>query len=161
MKGDARGRILPANLDHRSVQWRKEGSYDTAWVTPRHDCLFSCASGHGAPLRPQTNGSSWDGAIGLWGRVASLLSPWCAKGEVPTGVNQNGHASSGSYIPWHCDNEPLFGPQNSPKLIASMSLGSSVEFRVRRRAPGEVSSSFQLDHGDILVMDGWSGPIGV
>ena len=28
-------------------------------------------------------------AVKLWSRVASLLTPWCAKGEVPTGVNLN------------------------------------------------------------------------
>ena len=39
-KGDARDRMLPANLEHLSVEWRKRGSYDTVWVTPGHDCLF-------------------------------------------------------------------------------------------------------------------------
>ena len=29
LKGNARGRMLPANLDHLSVQRRKQGSYDT------------------------------------------------------------------------------------------------------------------------------------
>ena len=43
LKGDARGRKLPANLDHLSVQWRKWRSYDTAWVTPNHDVLCSYA----------------------------------------------------------------------------------------------------------------------
>ena len=69
-------------------------------------------------------------------------------------VNLNQYAGSGSFIRWHSDNEPLFGPQNSPKLIVSLSLGNSVEFMVRRRAPGKVPSSIRLDHGDVLVMDG-------
>ena len=50
--------------------------------------------------------------------------------------------------------EPLFGPQNEPKLIVSMSSGKSVEFKVRRRVQGEVPSLITLDHGDLLVMDG-------
>ena len=29
-------------------------------------------------------------AMNLWIRVASLLTPWCAEGEVPTGVNHCG-----------------------------------------------------------------------
>ena len=29
------------------------------------------------------------------------------------GVNLNQYAGSGSFIRWHSDNEPLFGPQNS------------------------------------------------
>ena len=49
---------------------------------------------------------------------------------------------------------PLFGPENAPKLIVSVSLGNSVEFEVRRRASFEVPSSITLDHGDLLVMDG-------
>ena len=69
-------------------------------------------------------------------------------------MNLNQYAGSGSSILWHSDNEPLFGPQNLPKLIVSLSLGNSVEFMVRRRASGKVPSSIRLDHGDVLVMDG-------
>ena len=69
-------------------------------------------------------------------------------------VNLNQYTGPGSHIRWHSDNEPLFGPQNSPELIVSTSLSYSVEFQVRRRAPGEVPSSIRLDHGDVLVMDG-------
>ena len=72
---------------------------------------------------------------------------------MPTGVNLNQHAGSRSFIRWHSDNEPLFGPQNLPKLIVSLSLGNSVEFMVRRRASGNVPSSIRLDP-DVLVMDG-------
>ena len=72
--------------------------------------------------------------------------------NVPTGVNLNQYAGPGSHIRWHSDNEPLFGPQNLPKLIISLSSGHSVVFQVRR-APGDVPSSISLDHGDIL-MDG-------
>ena len=66
----------------------------------------------------------------------------------------NQYAGPGSVIRWHSDNEPLFGPQNAPKLIVTMSLGNSVEFEVRRRASSDVPSSIMLDHGDILVMNG-------
>ena len=88
------------------------------------------------------------------GWFAPLLSPWCARGNLPTGVNLNQYAGPGSHIRWHSDNEPLFGPQYSPRLIVSLSLGNSVEFKVRRRGPGNVPSSIRLDHGDVLVMDG-------
>ena len=66
----------------------------------------------------------------------------------------NQYAGPGSLIRWRSDNEPLFGTQNSPKLIAILSLGNSVELKVRRRAPGKVPSLIRLDHGDVLVMDG-------
>ena len=59
-----------------------------------------------------------------------------------------------SSIPWHSDDEPLFGDQSDPKVIVSMSLGSSVDFRVCRRGRRNAPSSIRLDHGDLLVMDG-------
>ena len=153
LKGNARARMLPDNLDHLRVEWRKRGSYETAWVTRGHDCLCLYQYGHGAAVRPQTNDAIWDGVIGLWSRVAPLLSPWCARANVPTGVNLNRYSGSGSCIPLHSDNESLFGPPNKPKLIDSMSLGHSVVFQVRR-VPCDVPSSFTLDHGGLLVMDG-------
>ena len=153
LKGNARARMLPANLDHLRVRWISRGTYETAWVTPGHDCLCSYQYGHGAAVRPQTNDAIWRGVIGLWGRVASLLSPWCGRRELPTGVNLNRYSGPSSCIRWHSDNEPLFGPQCSPKLIVSLSLGNSVEFKVRR-GRGSVPSLITLDHGDVLVMDG-------
>ena len=153
LKGNARTRMLPENLDHLRVRWISRGSYETAWVTPGHDCLCSYQYGHGAAIRPQTNDAIWHGVIGLWGRVAPLLSPWRARREVPTGVNLNRYSGPSSCTRWHSDNEPLFGPQNAPKLIVSMSLGNSVEFKVRR-GQGKVPSLITLDHGDLLVMDG-------
>ena len=112
LKGNVRTCMFLANLDHLRVERMKRGTYKTAWVTPGHDCLCSCKYGHGAAVRPQKNNAIWDGVIGLWGRVAPFLSPWCGKKDVPTGVNLNQYAGSGSFIRWHSDNEPLFGPQN-------------------------------------------------
>ena len=145
--------MFPANLDHLRVEWGKQGSYKTAWVTPRHDCLCPYKYGHGAAVRPQTNKAIWDGVIGLWGRVAPFLSPWCGKKELPTGVNLNHYDGSRSCVRWHSDNESFFGPRDSPKLIVSLSLGNPVEFKVRR-VSDSVTSSITLDHGDVLVMDG-------
>ena len=82
-----------------------------------------------------------------------FLTPWCSLRELPTGVNLNWYAGWGSSIPWHSDNEPLFGDQSDPKVIVSMSLGSSVGFRVCRRGRRNAPSSIKLDHGDLLVMD--------
>ena len=118
----------------------KRCAHRAFWITPGHDCLCSYKYGRGTPVRPQTNNAIWDGVIGLWCRVAPFLSPWCGKKDVPTGMNLNQYAGPGSLVRWHGDNEPLFGPQNSPKLIVRLSLGNSVEFKVRRRVPGDVPS---------------------
>ena len=69
---------------------------------------------------------------------------------MPTGVDLNRYPGSGSCIPWHSDNESMFGPQHLSKLIVSMSSG-----------PGEVPSSITLDHGDLLPGHGWFSAIGV
>ena len=75
------------------------------------------------------------------------------KGEHANGGEPEPVRCPGSCIRWQCDNEPLFGPQNSPKLIISLSSGNSVEFQVRR-ASSDVPSPIRLDHGDFMVMDG-------
>ena len=153
LKGDARTYNLPRNLDDVGVVWERRSGYETAWATPGHVCSCSYDYGRG-PVLPQPNPSVFTEAIKLWSRVASLLTPWCAKGEVPTGVNLNRYAGDGSFIPWHCDNERLFGSPFEPKVIVSMSLGHSVLFKLRRRAPEKTFSQIWLDHGDLLVMDG-------
>ena len=60
-------------------------------------------------------------------------------------MNLNRYAGWGSSIPWHSDNEPLFGDQGDPKVIVSMSLGSSVDFRVCSRGRCNAPSSIRLD----------------
>ena len=151
-KGDARTYNLPRNLDDVGVVWERRSGYETAWATPGHVCSCSYDYGHG-PVLPQANPSVFTEAVKLWSRVASLLTPWCAKGEVPTGVNLNRYAGDGSFIPWHCDNERLFGSPGEPKVIVSMSLGHSVLFKLRRRASEKTVTQIWLDHGDLLVMD--------
>ena len=127
--------------------------YETAG--PRQGTFVHVHTDYGrGPVLPQANPSVFTEAVRLWSRVASLLTPWCAKGEVPTGVNLNRYAGKGSRIPLHCDNERLFGSPFEPKVIVSMSLGHSVLFKLRRRASENTPSQIRLDHGDLLVMDG-------
>ena len=109
LKGNARARMSPSNLDHLRVEWRKQGTYETAWVTPGHDCLCPYKYGHGAAVRPQTSNAIWD----------------VCKRECANGVNLNQYAGPGSHIRWHSDHESLFGQQYSPKLIVSLTLWSS------------------------------------
>ena len=148
LKGNARTRMLPENLDHLPVRWIFSGN-----IRDRLGYARARLSVFIPVWTWQTNDAIWRGVIGLWGRVAPLLSPWCGRRELPTGVNLNRYSGPSSSIGWHSDNEPLFGPQNSPKLIVSMSLGNSVEFKVRR-VRGGIPSPITLDHGDLLVMDG-------
>ena len=68
-------------------------------------------------MEQQSDHKQWDGVIGLFGRVAPLVSPWCARGNMPTGVNLNRYGGPRSCIRWYSDNESLFGPPNQPKAI--------------------------------------------
>ena len=136
------------------MDWTRRSTNSTAWVTPGHVCLCAHNYGHGAAVVPQPGDSVWNGVMGLWSRVATLLTPSCALGEVPSGVNLNQYAGWGSSIPWHYDNQLLFGDQGDPKVIVSLSLGSSVDFRWCRRGRRNAPSLMRLEHGDLLVMDG-------
>ena len=127
LKG-ASARVLPDNLDHLRVEWRKRS--DHKLITPSGMVLLVC----GAGSHPSCH-------LG------------CARRNMPTGVNLNRHAGPRSCIRWHGENESLFGPPNQPKVTVSTNLGHSVEFQVRR-ASSDVPSSIRLDHGDLLVMDG-------
>ena len=81
------------------------------------------------------------------GQGRTLVSPWSAKGEVPTGVNLNRYATLGSHTPWYFENE-----QNSRKLIFSMIQAILWSSRCVV-APDDAPSSIRLDHGD-PVMNG-------
>lgn len=55
-------------------------------------------------------------------------------------------------VSWHSDDEPELGAQ---PVIASISLGSTRDFRLRNEATREVAT-IPLGHGDLLVMRGES-----
>ena len=129
-EGNARARMLPDNLDHLRVEWMKRSTYNTAWVTPGHDCPCPYQFGHGAAVRLQTNNTIWDGVIGLWSRVAPLLSQLLCKRECANGSELEPVLRFKIMFPWHSDNESLFGPPNQPKPTVSVSLGHSWCFRV-------------------------------
>ena len=57
------------------------------------------------------------------------MSPWCADGDVPTAANLNLYEGQRAHVAWHCDDEPLFGGSGDPKLIVSLSPGSSAAFK--------------------------------
>ena len=147
LKGNARTRVLPANLDHLRVGWRSRGTYETAWVTPGHDCLCPYQCGHVAAVRPQTDNAIWDGVVGKWGRVAPPLVALVCKRECA-------HGSELEPVRRSKIMHPLAQRQRTlVRATESMSSGHSVEFQVRL-ASSDVPSSIPLDHGDLLIMDG-------
>ena len=60
---------------------------------------------------------------------------------------RNGNDSMG----WHSDDEPELGARPT---IASLSLGATRKFHLRRRDDHKVRRSLDLHHGDLVVMAG-------
>ena len=122
-------------------------------LPPRCRCPYSY--GGGPAVGPQTGGCSWELLRGLWRAVAPLMTPWCSERDVPTSANLNLHGGSGSCVRWHSDDEALFGERGDPKLIVSVSPGSSA---LHKWKPRSCSNGFEnscwLHRGDLLVMDG-------
>ena len=54
-------------------------------------------------------------------------------------------------VGWHADNEPELGPQ---PVIASVSLGATRRFELRRRDDHAVRHVLDLEHGSLLALDG-------
>ena len=54
-------------------------------------------------------------------------------------------------VAWHSDDEAELGPE---PVIASVSLGASRRFDLRRRSDHSQRRSIELEHGSLLVMSG-------
>ncbi|MGE8231069.1 alpha-ketoglutarate-dependent dioxygenase AlkB family protein [Stenotrophomonas hibiscicola] len=63
----------------------------------------------------------------------------------------NRYRGGGDYMGWHSDDEPELGPA---PVIASLSLGASRRFLLRRRDDPARKAEYLLGHGDLLVMAG-------
>lgn len=54
-------------------------------------------------------------------------------------------------VSWHADDEPELGPA---PVIASLSLGATRRFLMRRKSDHVVARSYELAHGSLLLMRG-------
>jgi len=52
-------------------------------------------------------------------------------------------------VSWHSDNEPELGPD---PVIASVSLGATRRFDLRRRDDHALRAAYDLEHGSLLLM---------
>ena len=119
--------LVPMHTIHMQGSRVSRSTYRTAWaVCPRSGCQCSYSYGQGPAIGPHTGRGCFRYLTSVWRALEPLLSPWCADGEVPSAANLNLYGGSRSHVSWHCDDEPLFGGIGDPKLIVSLSLGSSV-----------------------------------
>jgi hypothetical protein len=63
----------------------------------------------------------------------------------------NFYRSGRDSVAWHSDDEPDLGPD---PVIASLSLGATRRFLLRKRDDHKVVKSFELTHGSLLWMSG-------
>jgi alkylated DNA repair dioxygenase AlkB len=54
-------------------------------------------------------------------------------------------------VDWHADDEPEFGPM---PVIASLSLGATRRFDLRRVDDHSIKVELDLHHGDLVIMSG-------
>ncbi|EFN50748.1 hypothetical protein CHLNCDRAFT_13108, partial [Chlorella variabilis] len=101
----------------------------------------------GATLQP----SAWHPAVAaLKARVEAAVGSDAPAG----GFNScllNWYRSGQDSIAWHSDSEPLYGRRPT---IASVSLGASRDFLLRRNADHADKYRFRLGGGALLVMSG-------
>lgn len=81
------------------------------------------------------------------GRLAELC------GAPFNSVLANLYRTGRDSVGWHADDEPELGAQ---PVIASLSLGATRCFAVRRRGETTRAAAWDLAHGDLVVMSGRS-----
>ena len=114
LKGNARTCMFPANLDYLQVDWMKRAyiqdclAYAMARLCVFMQVYMEQQSDHKL-IMPSGMGLRVCGAGSHPSYHLGVVRRNCQRG-----VNLNKYAGQGSLIRWHSDNEPLFGPQNSP-----------------------------------------------
>lgn len=115
---------------------------------------------------PSPRLSCWVGdadAVYTYSRSRYEPRPWTAElqalrhrlerdtGGVFNSVLANWYRHGDDSMGWHADNEPELGAR---PLIASMSLGTTRRFLMRRREDHRDRHEWPLQHGDLLLMRG-------
>ena len=72
-------------------------------------------------------------------------------GQALNGVLLNYYRDGDDSMGWHSDDEAELG---SNPLIASLTLGGTRRFDLRRKGQGRIEHSLWLEHGSLLVMRG-------
>ncbi|MCF6755290.1 alpha-ketoglutarate-dependent dioxygenase AlkB [Pseudomonas balearica] len=67
------------------------------------------------------------------------------------GVLVNHYRDGQDAMGWHSDDEPELG---CDPLVASLSLGATRRFDLRRKGQTRIAHSLELEHGSLLVMGG-------
>jgi alkylated DNA repair dioxygenase AlkB len=148
LRGQLAGAHADRLLDHiaQTARWRQEyincyGRKAQPRLTTWFGLGFSAESRYRVPLDAQ----EW---------TAELVTLRDELGQVVnTSFNAllvNRYRSGRDYVSWHSDDERRLGVD---PLIASVSLGTTRKFSLRRKVDG-LRVDFELRHGDVLIMAG-------
>ena len=116
-----------------------------SWLTSLPcSCMYSYGQG------PHRTGSI-DVISGLTNLVCSYLGLL----ESPDACNVNWYYMQQQGITYHADDEKLFGSASGDALIVSLSIGATMDFRVRLADNGSAAPKpLSLMHGDLVTMEG-------
>ncbi|VXB86331.1 Alpha-ketoglutarate-dependent dioxygenase AlkB [Pseudomonas sp. 8AS] len=146
--------LAPACAD----RWLQQLLAQTPWTQPQV-CL------HGR-LYPVPRLVAWYGDAEASYRYSGLVHqplPWtpllaeirarveAVAGQALNGVLLNYYRDGQDSMGWHSDDEPELGAE---PLVASLSLGGSRRFDLRRKGHSRIEHSLPLEHGTLLVMRG-------
>ncbi|BAU73480.1 alpha-ketoglutarate-dependent dioxygenase AlkB family protein [Metapseudomonas furukawaii] len=156
---DAELRFEPRFLDATEASdWLARLLLETPWEQP-------CVQLHGR-YHPVPRQVAWYGDPGARYRYSGLTHdplPWTpllaeirarvveAVGQPLNGVLLNHYRDGQDAMGWHSDDEPELG--RNP-LVASLNLGGTRRFDLRRKGSGRIEHSLELGHGALLVMSG-------
>lgn len=156
---DADLRWQPAWLNPATAdQWLAALQADVPWQQPK---VFVHGRQHPVPRL-----LAWYGDSEASYRYAGLTHqplPWTpllaeirARIEAEAGQRLNAvllnyYRDGQDSMGWHSDDEAVLGPN---PLIASLSLGGTRRFDLRRKGTNRIEHSLSLEHGSLLVMAG-------
>ncbi|MWV18496.1 alpha-ketoglutarate-dependent dioxygenase AlkB [Pseudomonas sp. L-22-4S-12] len=146
--------LAPACAD----RWLQQLLAQTPWTQPQ-----VCLHGRHYPVPRLV---AWYGDAEASYRYSGLVHqplPWtpllaeirarveAVAGQALNGVLLNYYRDGQDSMGWHSDDEPELGPE---PLVASLSLGGSRRFDLRRKGHSRIEHSLLLEHGTLLVMRG-------
>ena len=156
---DADLRWQPAWLDRATAdQWLTALQAEVAWQQPK---VFVHGRQHPVPRLLAWYGDS-EASYGYAGLTHQPL-PWtpllaeirarvaAEAGQSLNAVLLNYYRDGQDSMGWHSDDEAVLG--RNP-LIASLSLGGTRRFDLRRKGTSRIEHSLALGHGSLLVMAG-------
>ncbi len=147
-----RGFLADADLQFPALLEETPWAQDAIVVFGRQRPIPRLEAWYGDPGRSYTYSGRRLEPLQWTPRLAELRDRCAAAvGEAFDSVLVNRYRNGDDAVGWHSDDEPELGHH---PVIASLSLGATRRFRLRRRDGHHDPVTLDLEHGDLLVMRG-------